>query len=200
MAMSFKTPTSIAIAALVATLAAPARADTPTLKQPGDHPRYTFEAEPHLLLGVLNPPGPGQDFGFGAGFRGTLTLVRNGFIKSINNSIGIGFGFDWLYYNRGSYICTEPSANTPNGQLCLAHKYDTANYFDFPVVMQWNFWLTRHWSVFGEPGGEFRLVSPGKDRFDPLVFVGGRYQLSDTVSLTLRVGYPSFSAGASFFL
>lgn len=200
MQTGFKAWVSMTVAALAATLSAPARADTPTLKHPGDHPRYALELEPHALLGVLNPPGPGQDLGFGAGVRGTLTLVRNGFIPSINNSIGIGFGVDWLHYYHGTYICTDLSKNTPTSQVCLAHKYDTADYIDFPVVMQWNFWLTRRWSVFGEPGVDFRVVPHSKDHFDPVVMLGGRYQISDSVSLTLRVGYPSFSIGASFFL
>src|SRR5262245_26825829 len=65
------------------------------IKHPGDHPRYVFEAEPHLSIGYSG--------GFGPGFRGTVVLVDNGFISSINNSIGIGFGLDWIFYDDGCH-------------------------------------------------------------------------------------------------
>src|SRR4051812_49362509 len=71
-----------------------ARADTLVIKNPGDHPRYAFEAEPHLVLGFIDPPGYANGTGFGVGFRGSIPLVRNGFVPSINNSVAIGFGID----------------------------------------------------------------------------------------------------------
>ncbi len=79
---------------------------------------HTLEAEPHLCAG-FDMPGKGPDkhgSGFGPGFRGTIELVDNGFVKSINNSVGLGFGLDWL---------------SPGDR----------NVFWVPVVMQWNFWL-----------------------------------------------------------
>jgi hypothetical protein len=30
--------------------------------------------------------------------------------------------------------------------------------------------------------------------------VGGRYHFNDRISLTMRIGYPSFAIGISFFL
>ena len=35
---------------------------------------------------------------------------------------------------------------------CWYHGNCSAEYFDFPVVMQWNFFVAKRWSVFGEPG------------------------------------------------
>jgi hypothetical protein len=67
--------------------------------------------------------------------------------------------------------------------------------------MQWNFWLSRSWSVFGEPGVSLRYVSKGNDSFklDPFVlWLGGRYHFEERITLTLRVGYPVFSVGVSF--
>src|SRR5215831_3409063 len=94
------------LAALLASslgwLTASARADTLTIKTPGDHPRYTFEAEPHLLLGFIDPPGLAHGTGIGVGGRGTVIVVKNGFVPSINNSIGVGFGLDWVHYGRGA--------------------------------------------------------------------------------------------------
>ena len=48
---------------------------------------------------------------------------KNGFIDRINDSVGLGFGVDYTRDNTW-----------------------------LPLVMQWNFWLSEHWSVFGEPG------------------------------------------------
>ncbi len=139
-------------------------ADQSTIKQPGAHPAYTFEAEPHLLL------APFDHFRPGVGFRGTIELVDNGFVSSINNTVGIGFGADW-----------------------------SRDHFRVPVVMQWNFWLSRNWSVFGEPGG---LVDFGEDRtrVHPAFYAGGRFHFTDRVTLTMRVGHPTASVGVSFLL
>src|SRR5438034_1163301 len=68
------------------------------IKNPGDHPEYTFEAEPHGLIGFGGPfrDGHGE---LGAGFRGTVIIVQNGFVKTINDSVGISFGGD-LFLGR----------------------------------------------------------------------------------------------------
>jgi hypothetical protein len=133
------------------------------------------------------------------GFRGTLELIDNGFISGINNTVGVGFGADWVYY-RDSHLDCE---RDPAGNNCLDLDPDfSVTYLYMPVVMQWNFWLTRTWSVFGEPGFSVRYASRG-DKFgiSPFVFfAGGRYHFTDRVSLTMRVGYPTFNVGVSFFL
>ena len=157
------------VAALVAfAWTAPARADELVIKNPGLHPNYVFEAEPHFLV------DPYVDFAPGVGFRGTVSLLHNGFVKTINNSIGITFGLDWV--DKGVWI---------------------------PVAMQWNFWLSRNWSVFGEPGISFRAGDNGH-RGDHVAWLGlwagGRYHFTDRVTLTLRVGSPTLSVGVSFLL
>lgn len=150
-----------------------ARAEESIIKRPGDHPHYVFEAEPHALLGFA---GPFKEKGhLGAGFRGTIVIVQNGFIQSINNSVGITFGADLFVGKETLFI---------------------------PVALQWNFWLGTHWSVFGEPGVGFALkkFEAKDDVVHPILMAGGRYHFSDRVSLTLRVGYPAVSLGVSFFL
>jgi hypothetical protein len=156
-------------------IAAPrtAHAEESIIKRPGDHPRYFFEAEPHGLVGFA---GPFKEKGhIGAGFRGTIVIVNNGFISSINNSVGITFGADLFVGQETLFV---------------------------PVAMQWNFWLSTHWSVFGEPGVGFALkqLEAKKDVVHPIIMAGGRYHFSENVALTMRVGYPSFSIGVSFFL
>ena len=162
---------ALATALLLAAASPEAKADESIIKNPGDHPQYSFEAEPHALVGFAGPFEKGKG-AFGAGFRGTVVIVDQGFIKSINDSVGIGFGADFFFGSNVLFI---------------------------PVVMQWNFWLSTHWSVFGEPGVGFAAnAGPGRDAVHPILAAGGRYHFNDKIALTLRLGYPEISAGVSF--
>ena len=180
------------------------------IERAGDHPTYSVELEPHAL--AFFAPAAGSD-GLGLGGRATIPIVKNGFVGSINNSVGIGFGLDWVHYN-GCYHW-----RSPNG-LC-----SNLDNLWIPVVMQWNFFLSTHWSVFGEPGlalhcsswgdgcvsgnyvdvgGGTRYVdcgdAPNRLGVDPFVlFVGGRYHFTEQVALTMRIGWPTASVGVSFF-
>jgi hypothetical protein len=153
-----------------------ARADSSTIGRPGVHPDYVFEAEPHALFGPVDPPGGTAGKGFGLGFRGTFELVDNGFISSINNTVGLGLGFDWLAF---------PEKNKKTSVFV-------------PIVMQWNFWISRNWSVFGEPGAGLYLGNATGVR--PAIFGGARFHFTDTFTLTLRAGHPAFSAGVSLLI
>jgi hypothetical protein len=191
-ATTFAAPTlALALAGGILAAPTPARADD-TIKHPGDHPAYTFEVEPHLLLGWDNVYGGN---GWGGGVRFGIPIVDNGFVDSINNSVAISFGVDLLHYDR-----------------CWHAGSCVGNYIDFPVAMQWNFYVGKRWSVFGEPGlvlyhGFFEdcpngVVCPGAPvatSLEPALFLGGRYYLSDRTTLTMRIGFPSFSFGVSFF-
>jgi hypothetical protein len=171
-------------------LCAPARGDD-TIKHPGDHPAYNFEAEPHLLLGWDDVYASD---GFGVGARFSIPIVDNGFVPQINNSVAIGFGLDLLHYDG-----------------CWFNGNCSANYIHIPVVMQWNFYVAARWSVFGEPGlvifhgfiDDCTLNNcPGRPRetsVEPAIYLGGRYHFNDRMALTMRVGFPSISIGLSFF-
>ncbi|MBN1607318.1 MAG: hypothetical protein JW940_11840 [Polyangiaceae bacterium] len=163
-------------------------ADRMVISKPGVHPTYSVEAEPHLLLGLIDPPGPAHGTGLGIGARGTVEIVDNGFVSTINNTIGVGFGLDWTHYSAGP---------------CPADGDDCRNKFDsvwIPLAMQWNFWLSEQWSVFGEPGVALRF---GNSEFqvEPLEFwAGARWLFAEQMALTMRVGYPTFSVGVSFLM
>ena len=89
-----------------------------------------------------------------------------------------------------------------------------ASYFAFPVAMQWNFWLTTRWSVFGEPGlyiyhgvyDDFcdpNVFGPGcappkATGIDFAFYAGGRFHFNEKIALTMRIGYPTASVGVSF--
>lgn len=185
---------------LVVGSASDARA-TSIIKSPGDHPDYHVEIEPHLLLGWAHLY---HDNGFGLGGRFTIPIVQNGFVKTINNSVGITFGLDWVRY--GGCYYRYRGADYGCG----------ASFFLFPVAMQWNFWLTEKWSVFAEPGlyiyhGVYddycdrfgpgdNCGYPTRTSVEPALYLGGRFHFNDTVSLTMRIGYPTLSFGVSFFL
>jgi hypothetical protein len=188
---------------LVALAAVPrsARADD-TIRRRGDHPHYHVEVEPHLSLGFGGIDGNYGDsvgFGFVPGVRIGIPVVENGFIPSINNSVAVSFGFDAVYYPD----CWRGDANC------------SAWFLEFPATMQWNFYVAQHWSVFGEPGffiyhGFFSgcAFANGSPCFTPTgypetgilpaFYAGARYYFSDKVTLTMRVGYPTFSIGVSF--
>jgi hypothetical protein len=179
---------------LLAALTTPgsARADD-TIKRPGDHPAYSVEVEPHVLLGWDDVYASD---GFGVGGRFSIPIVANGFVPQINNSVAIGFGLDILHYDS-----------------CWYAGNCSANYIHIPVVMQWNFYVAKQWSVFGEPGlvifhgfisdcpGAVRNcpVGPRETSLEPALYLGGRYHFNDKVSLTMRIGFPSISVGVSFF-
>ncbi|NRA35745.1 MAG: hypothetical protein HRU17_20665 [Polyangiaceae bacterium] len=153
-----------AILTIGASWSLPAAADQGVLSLPGAHPSYNFELEPHVI------GAPIHDLNLGLGVRGTFVIVDNGFISSINNSVGIGVGVDYT------------------------------KHFMIPVVMQWNFWLTRNWSVFGEPGVNLGDGGKGKLKPHPHIAAGGRFRLTEQIHLTGRIGFPATSVGVSFLL
>jgi hypothetical protein len=139
------------------------------IRSAGDHPSYIFEAEPHVFLGFAGPFN--EQGNVGLGFRGTFHIA-NGFVPSINDTVGIGVGFDFAPGDGRVYV---------------------------PIVLQWNFWLSTHWSVFGEPGIAFGSGGPHDGVF-PALFLGGRFNFTESIALTLRMGYPDVSLGVSFLL
>jgi hypothetical protein len=197
------------VVALSVSAAREARAQS-TIRQPGAHPNYSIEIEPHLLAALLLTRA-GE--GIGLGGRFTIPIVKNGFISTINNNVGIGFGLDWAHYNGCYYAYYRDP---------FYYDCPSFNTFIFPVVMQWNFFLAKQWSVFAEPGMAFEYgtfgscpgyyvnargavvyypcgPAPNHFNWDPFVlFVGGRFHASDSVALTMRIGWPYFSFGVSF--
>jgi hypothetical protein len=107
-----------------------ARADD-TIKHPGDHPQYSVEPEPHVLIGWASNYYYGSDDGFGLGGRVSINLTHNGFIEKINNSVALGLGLDWVHYSGPN--CYYYYRRGPG---CFAGV--SADFFQFPIVMQWN--------------------------------------------------------------
>jgi len=209
---AFKALLFCCVLACTALVTKGARAEESIIRRPGDHPNYGVEIEPHLLAAfLLTHAGAGD--GYGLGGRFSIPLMKNGFISSINNNVAIGFGLDWAHFS-GCYYAYYAG---PYGYDCPSF-----NTFVIPVVMQWNFFLSTHWSVFGEPGLAIEYATygdcpgyfvdpngvrrnypcgaaPSHTTVDPFVlFIGGRFHFSESASLTMRVGWPYFSIGVSF--
>lgn len=196
---------ALSFALSLAVLAAnprPAAAEE-VIKEPGEHPTYTIEGEPHLLWGWTHYAFAGSD-GIGLGGRLSFPITDKGFIPTINNSVGITVGLDWLHYSFGNCVII-------NNGVCLGGA-DT-NFIFIPVAMQWNFFVAKNWSVFGEPGFAIyhgfysnpcdgvpncAFPTPTTTGIDLALYVGGRYHFNEHIALVLRIGYPTFSFGVSF--
>jgi hypothetical protein len=195
------------VAVSVATLDAGAAS---VIKRPGAHPKYSVELEPHGLIQYGDTRF--GDAGFGLGFRASIPIIDNGPITKINNSMGISFGIDWSHIedNCGYYFGQRRFGGFDyRGWDC------TSNQLWFPVVWQWNFWLTDIISVFGELGFALRhetvsIDDPVCDAYGdcddsdldlrPFFSPGARFMFGDTVGLTVRLGWPMLTVGASFLL
>jgi hypothetical protein len=180
-AKCFALSSAVVLAASVAPREARAKEEL-IIKDEGQHPDYFAELDVHGVFALGPTLGRYDVVGFGPGMHANFRLLKNGFIPNLNNNIALGVG--------------------------AALVFD-ANYGDVrlvtPVVMQWNFWLTPHWSVFGEPGFaiEFPMSTPRGPEplyFSPVLAVGGRYNFDDHVALAVRLGFPVSTVGVSFFL
>ena len=190
---------SFACLTLLGTLSTRAQAQS-TIRVPGDRPADSFELEPHLLFTPFAGPDEPSGDGYGLGVRGTVEILPEGFIAKVNDSVVIGFGLDWLHYDglRGRGYCRHFEYTAEGVPVCVETSAHSTSYVFVPVVMQWNFWLHRQWSVFGEPGVAISHQSGGDFGVVPVFHAGGRFHFNDSVALTLRLGYPSFSLGVSF--
>lgn len=201
---------TVTAVALVAGTSTPAYAGP--IKNPDDHPHYVAELEPHLILGT-------NDYywnsGIGVGGRVSFVIVDPGFIKRINNTVAIGTGIDVNFYGYDYCAYWNGRGPAPYTYGCNG----TLTGITIPIVLQWNFYVAPHISVFGEPGLAIHYYSgydcpgpgyycPGYShtRVAPFVLYGGmRYHFNESIAITPRIGFDNFGAfyasfGVSFFL
>jgi hypothetical protein len=136
------------------------------------------DTEIHAVLG---------DGDLGAGFRFSIPIVSQGFVSAINDNVDISFGADILNWPSPDYEVTGVVV---------------------PVMLQWNFYLSRDWSVFGEGGVAFQNWFAQRANGDnqtffvwPGISVGARYYFNpgNYPALVIRLGYPSgLSVGIGF--
>jgi hypothetical protein len=176
------------------------------IKQPGLHPRYDFEFEPHLVLAFDDPFAYHSDTGIGLGARFDVPLMHQGPISTINNNMALGFGLDFVHYQD----CDGESWTGTRDYV-----YDcSGNGLFIPFVLQWNFYITDLITVFGEPGIGIRYSwlpvdaawagNPRGSNTDsdldalPVLETGAKFMFGKTAGLTVRLGYPHFTVGGSF--
>jgi hypothetical protein len=131
------------------------------------------------------------DFGgygsLGAGFRVDIPIVRNGLIAGTDDELAISPGADLFF------------------QDFYHGYYDGGPYVIPTVALQWNFYVSSHWSVFPEAGIAFYVGDRDYMRHDNTVYaaghfgLGARYHFNDTNALLLRVSNPTgFQVGLTF--
>jgi hypothetical protein len=186
-----------------------AAAASAQIDRPGNHPRYGVELEPHLVVQWAHEPWWDDD-GIGLGLRASIPLLEDGPVRTINNSMAIGFGLDWAHFDDA---CGPAFNDGPFDDDC------SADDFWLPVVVQWNFFFSDLISAFPELGlgiqhsrwdgywcgrGNDRYLCRDGDASDTdvhlLFWLGVRFHLSQEIAITLRVGTPSLLLGVSFFL
>ncbi len=179
------------------TLAGTAHADV-VVREEGYAPaRYYYEAgfypveiEPHFTFGAGDVYGV---TGFGGGLRIGVPLV-GGHLGRVPDNLALSFGADILHYDN-----------------CYFANDCGANYLMVPVAAQWNLFVARRVSVFGEAGaflykGWFDECGPDNSGCSapsdfgvlPTIAVGARFHIGRFSALTLRVGYPTTTLGLSF--
>ena len=185
------------------------------VREPGNHPHYSVELEPHFIWTWDWLPRQAQD-GLGVGLRASIPFFHNGPIDTINNNMAITFGFDWAHSSAPCGPGLRPPPGYPPGYYA-GYNDCSANSYWFPVALQWNFFLTDIISVFGEPGlaiahhrwNHFVPCGPGalaceysdsETNLHPVLWGGARFMFGNTFGVTVRLGMPSISAGLSILL
>ena len=181
-------------------LSSAAMAET-VIRRPGQHPQYGFEIEPHLAIDWIDSHWTGE--GIGPGIHFAIPIMHQGPITSINNNMAIKFGAD-LTFGNGCYWGRYPN-------------YYSRNYCDstslmLPVALQWNFYVTDIIVPFGEVGMAIRHTwwdydGPcvdgrcGWDESDTYALfymeAGAKFMFGRNAGLTVRMGYPHVTVGAS---
>ena len=125
---------AVPFVAALAVAAVPSVANAQSIiRQPGEHPDYKVEIDPHGILGGAGWYYDYYGVGFGGGARFSIPLCKNCFVPKINNNVAISFGADFVSYPFG------------NTAFVFTDLY-------LPVAMQWNFFLSKKWSVGAEVG------------------------------------------------
>jgi hypothetical protein len=190
-------------------LGAFATAASAQIENPGKHPSYGVELEPHLVVQWDDDPSWWGEDGIGLGLRASFPVLDNGPVRTINNSLAIGVGLDWAHFDDSC----GPNPNGPLDDDC------SADDFWLPVVVQWNFFFSDLISAFPELGigiehtrwdgywcgrGNNPYRCGDGDTSDTdielVLWLGVRFHLAENFALTLRLGTPSLLLGASFFL
>jgi hypothetical protein len=91
-----------------------------------------------VLAGVPYP------IGFGAGLRVGIPVAPNGFIGSINDAVFFEPGVQFIYWTDG---------------------HDDRAGALIPLLLRWDFFVSRAWTIFGSAGVAFGFFTDDEERF-----------------------------------
>ncbi len=189
----------LGVAALVHT--APGAAQ---IKQPGAHPHYAVELDPHFV--IQHSQRPFGSAGIGLGLRAAVPFVHNGPVPQINNNIGISFGIDWVHFGDDD-VC-----RVRGGVPFFPDRCSGANVW-LPATAEWSFFFTpvvsvfadvglalqyEHWSWAGVCNGGTCNTSDSNVDVEFVSWVGGRFLVfGDRAGFTVRLGWPYVALGGA---
>jgi hypothetical protein len=195
--MSTKSPWAarIALVALAAAVlvAAPRRAEAINwiIKQDETHGKWN-----------LTPTIAVAPWYFSPGLRLGIPIAKNGFIPSRNDEvkieIGVNFQLWWnhVYYDPCHQYC-DPSHPHYDPAACDRCRSGLFMFrLAFPVMLRWEFYLTRVWSVYAGMGMEFGIPMNRyyRDGFGPddwvwvVAVVGTRFTVKEWFAFRLEMG------------
>jgi hypothetical protein len=183
----------LSVTAVVAT-GDSARAEEGIIKDASVHDTRPTKLDVTGSLGFLG------DFGIGVAGWYSFPIVKDGFIKPINDSFNLEFGaaldYAWSDYGYG-----------------LGYRCDYNYYGITPMGgVRWDFYLTKSWTVFGKAkaGIGYRVASAdcagfssseyGGTHFVPDGGAGAYWNFSEGMGMRFEVGYRGGSVGLSIDL
>ena len=112
------------------------------------------------------------------------------------DSLGVGARVDIPVATRGLLrTANDELALSPGVTLLFAQDGDIGIWF--PVVLQWNFYVDRDWSLFPELG--LALAAERNLTVRPTLSMGGRYHFASLTAFLFRVNWPlGLQLGATF--
>ncbi len=190
------------------------------LRRPYDHPRYGVELEPHLLVQWGDAPYR-TGAGVGIGFRASIPVIDPGPLAKVNNTLAVSFGVDWAHF--GDCRWDSPGCYGNDFWIPVVMQWNfylTPWWSVFPelgfavrhATWGWGYYLDgdpgpgpgrgrgRDFEDCGPRGVDDCRYSNSATGVAPVSWLGTRFSVSDALSVVLRVGYPSVTAGVSIRL
>lgn len=177
---------AVALSFLGLGLAAPAQA------QGGGNKIQGIRPDVHLNIGYDD---------LGVGFRIDIPIVPDGFLQSasrVTDELALSPGLDLMFYDYDGRFCHDHGSR---GDHCHGRRLGF-----WPLIMvQWNLYFQKPWSVFPELGLVFLINDGYRDNHHGDFAVtlgagfGARYHFNARMSLLLRLVWPGgFQVGLTF--
>src|SRR5690606_24294169 len=98
---------------------------------------YALELDLHGVLTPFGAPQGTSDVGVGAGAMFGINLAPRGFLPTVNDSVALGIGFDFVHYSGGSAVASECAEWVGSGasRICVRTRRSGGggNYYFVPA-------------------------------------------------------------------